>query len=122
MQQEFLLTRSNYYNQNFNTAIFFDPFRIYFNNALEAAALDLYYNVQKRFESQMKQNSCFYILIYPDVELFEASFGSSSEPIVLAQEGSDYIIGIKDIASLSADYQEVIKVLKDTLVSNASNA
>ena len=45
MQQEFLLTRSNYYSQFFNTAIFFDPYRIYFNSAFESAALNLYYEI-----------------------------------------------------------------------------
>jgi hypothetical protein len=122
MQQEFLLTRSNYYNQNFNTAIFFDPFRIYFNNSLESAALDLYYHVQKHFEGKSLDGACCYILIYPDIQLFEASFGESSEPVLLAKEGEDFIIGVKSISDLSSGYSEVIEVLEGALRNNASNA
>lgn len=121
MHQEFLLTRSNYYNQNFNTAIFFDPFRIYFNNTLESAALDLYYHVQKKFDGLKSHGPCFYILIYPDDQLFESSFGSSAEPIQTAQEGDDFIVGIKSISNLSSDYKEVLQVL-ETLRKSSSNA
>lgn len=121
MHQEFLLTRSNYYNQNFNTAIFFDPFRIYFNNNLESAALDLYYHIHTKFDGQKSQGPCYYILIYPDAQLFESSFGSTAEPIQTAQEGDDFIIGIKNISELSADYKEVIQAL-ETLRKSTSNA
>jgi hypothetical protein len=122
MQHEFLLTRSNYYNQNFNTAIFFDPFRIYFNNVLESAALDLYYHVQKHFEGKTPAGSSCYILIYPDVELFEASFGATSEPVLVAREGTDFIIGVKSITDLASDYEEVIDVLEEALSTRISNA
>jgi hypothetical protein len=110
MHQEFLLTRSNYYSQFFNTAIFFDPFRIYFNSAFESAALSLYYNIQQKLKSNSSSDSCYYVLLYSDMALFEKSFGKTDENVVVAKEGNDYIVGIKSTTELN-DFSEVIKAL-----------
>lgn len=88
MQQEFLLTRSNYYSQFFNTAIFFDPFRIYFNSAFENLALEIYYNVQNHYREKTLHRASFYILLYPDTALFEKSFGATAENVVVADRKS----------------------------------
>jgi len=120
MQQEFLLTRSNYYSQFFNTAIFFDPFRIYFNSSYESVALDLYYNIQKQFTGRHLADSCFYILMYPDAGLFEKSFGSQSEDIVVAREGKDFIIGLKS-AEQFEKHSEIIQVIREKIAAEANN-
>lgn len=96
MQQEFLLTRSNYYSQFFNTAIFFDPFRIYFNSAFENLALEIYYNVQNYYREKTLPRASFYILLYPETGLFEKSFGTTTDNVVIAREGSDLIVGVKN--------------------------
>lgn len=109
--QEFLLTKSNYYSQLFNTAIFFDPFRIYFNNSFESVALDLYYHVQKHFTG--KANSSvrhFYILMYPDVEQFNKSFEKAHDQVTVVHEGHDIIIGIKNAETLS-DFTSVLHTI-----------
>lgn len=115
MQNEFLLTRSNYYSQFFNTAIFFDPYRIYFNGAFESAALNLYYHVQKRFTEKVSTDSHFYILLYSDVALFEKSFGITSETVVTAQEGNDFIVGVKCVGADDAPTDRVVKALATIL-------
>jgi len=120
MHQEFLLTRSNYYSQFFNTAIFFDPFRIYFNSAFESVALDLYYNIQQNFKEKSSSNACFYILMYPDSGLFEKSFGTTSEDIVLAKEGSDYIVGLKNSAQFEK-HQDIIRAIREKMAESVNN-
>lgn len=110
MQQEFLLTRSNYYSQFFNTAIFFDPYRIYFNNSFESSALNLYYHVQKKFSGRLSTDSHFYILMYSDHVLFERNFGSTTEDVKIVKEGNDFIIGIRCFQD-QEDHSSVLKIL-----------
>ncbi len=115
MQNEFLLTRSNYYSQFFNTAIFFDPYRIYFNSTFESAALNLYYHVQKRFAGKISTDSHFYILLYSEVALFEKSFGATNETVVATQEGNDFIIGVKCVGTEDTFTDPVLKALATIL-------
>jgi hypothetical protein len=110
MQQEFLLTRSNYYSQFFNTAIFFDPFRIYFNSAFENLALEIYYNVQNYYKDKTLPRSSFYILLYPDTGLFEKSFGHTDGNVLISREGTDLIIGVKNPAAHNA-FHEIVAAL-----------
>ena len=114
MQQEFLLTRSNYYSHFFNTAIFFDPYRIYFNSAFESAALNLYYQVQQKFTATLSTDSNFYILMYSDISLFERNFGATTKDVVVVKEGNDFIIGVK-CATPMEDFAEVISALATIL-------
>jgi hypothetical protein len=114
MQQEFLLTRSNYYSHFFNTAIFFDPYRIYFNSAFESAALNLYYQVQKKFTATLSTDSNFYILMYSDLALFERNFGTQTSDVAVVKEGNDFIIGVKCAAPMD-NFDEVIKALSTIL-------
>lgn len=116
MQQEFLLTRSNYYSQFFNTAIFFDPFRIYFNSAFENLALEIYYNVQNYYRDKTLPRASFYILLYPDTGLFEKSFGSTNDNVLVAREGSDLIIGVKNPSAHNA-FHEIVAAL-DRAIAN----
>ena len=120
MHQEFLLTRSNYYSQFFNTAIFFDPFRIYFNSAFESVALELYYAIQQNLAETYPAQTCFYILMYPDAGLFEKSFGASSEDIVIAKEGNDYVVGLKNAAQFDK-HAAIIEAIRARLAENANN-
>lgn len=120
MQQEFLLTKSSYYSQLFNTAIFFDPFRIYFNNSFESAALDLYYHVQKKFSGiQSSSVRNFYILMYPDPAQFDKSFSCSQDHVTVVNEGKDIIIGIRNPESMD-DYSPVIQAIELASVSTLS--
>jgi hypothetical protein len=114
MQNEFLLTRSNYYSQFFNTAIFFDPYRIYFNSSYESAALNLYYYVQKKFTAKVSTDSNFYILMYSEPNLFEKSFGQTKESVVVVKEGNDFIIGVQCHAD-DENHDNVIKALASIL-------
>ncbi|MBY0386163.1 hypothetical protein K2X05_13475 [bacterium] len=114
MQQEFLLTRSNYYSQFFNTAIFFDPYRIYFNSAFESAALNLYYEIQKKFTKKLSTDSNFYILMYSDLALFERNFGATKEEVVVAKEGNDFIVGLKCQGEIK-NFDQVLKELSTIL-------
>lgn len=111
MQQEFLLTRSSYYSQYFNTAIFFEPFRIYFNNSFESVALELYYQVQNHFKQTRPVKPNIYILMYGDQDLFKKNFGENGGEVVVAKEEDDYIIGIKASENLSC-YSELIKAIE----------
>lgn len=117
MQQEFLLTRSNYYSQFFNTAIFFDPFRIYFNSAFENLALEIYYNVQNYYREKTLPRSSFYILLYPDTGLFEKSFGANNkENVIVAREANDLIIGVKNPTAHNA-FHEIVAAI-DLAIAN----
>ncbi len=120
MHHEFLLTRSNYYSPFFNTAIFFDPFRIYFNSAFESVALDLYYNIQQNFKEKADASACFYVLMYPDSGLFEKSFGPSSEDIVIVKEGNDYIVGLKNSAQFEK-HAEIVLAIKEKMAESITN-
>jgi hypothetical protein len=114
MQQEFLLTRSNYYSQFFNTAIFFDPYRIYFNSAFESIALNLYYLVQQKFAAKLSTDSNFYILMYSEHSLFERNFGTNTSDVVVVKEGNDFIVGVKCSAKME-DFEEVLTALSSIL-------
>lgn len=121
MQQEFLLTKSSYYSQLFNTAIFFDPFRIYFNNAFESVALDLYYHIQKHFSGAHGTSiRNFYILMYPDSTQFDKSFERTQDKVTVVKEGQDIIIGIKDPETMS-DYKSVIQAIELASINTLSS-
>lgn len=110
MQPEFLLTRSSYYDQYLNTAIFFEPFRIYFNNGQESLALEAYYKLQNAFPSPKEGFANVFILIYGDETKFEKSFGQCSEPLMIVQEGADYIVGVR-ANKMEQAYQDLEKFI-----------
>ncbi|MBY0313993.1 MAG: hypothetical protein K2Q26_00610 [Bdellovibrionales bacterium] len=110
--QEFLLTQSSYYSHLFNTAIFFDPFRIYFNNSFESVALDLYYHVQKHFAGKINSPvRHYYILMYPDASQYTQSFARANDQVTVVHEGHDIIIGIRNAETLS-DFQSVLHAIE----------
>ena len=85
-----------------------------------AVALDLYYNIQQNFKEKSSSNACFYILMYPDSGLFEKSFGTTSEDIVIAQEGRDYIVGLKNSAQFEK-HQDIIRAIREKMSEAANN-
>lgn len=120
MQNEFLITKSTYYNQLFNTAIFFDPFRIYFNHSMESSALELYYYIQKHFGSKYDgAHRNYYILIYPDVGHFKKSFGETEQSVLVVHEPHDLIIGIAEPKILSTP-QLIIEAIEGASNKNFS--
>jgi hypothetical protein len=81
------ITHSKYYSPALNAAIFDGPVKIYFSQAQEAAALRLYFEMNKKIESLSKvdNNSAqIYVMIYPTSENFYNSFDKS---VAIEQEG-----------------------------------
>lgn len=80
----FLSTR--FYSPAFNTALFDGPFRIYFSQNYESAALKIYHLLQsnhielwtryKRWADQTKKHA--FILVYPTAQDVQAAFQLSS--------------------------------------------
>ena len=63
---------------------------------------------------------CFYILMYPDSALFEKSFGATAEDIVIAREGTDFIVGLKNSAQFEK-HEEIVLAIKEKMAEAITN-
>ncbi len=115
------VTQSKYFSPAFNAAIFDGPIRIYFAQYQESQALKLYFHLQERFQSLRKnarglfrdRTRNIFVMLYPTVEMFDASFGGqrdapvtaasveagagawSAKNFVRAMMGEDFVIGVR---------------------------
>lgn len=119
MPESNLLSQSQFYNPVFDAAIFDGPFRIYFSQNQESAALRLYFRLQNSMKEkyqEFKQNykpegKNIFIMMYPDAESFEKSFGlpktSLKGPYTIeARVGGDPLLGV--YGSLDEEGGEVV--------------
>jgi hypothetical protein len=114
----FLSTR--FYSSAFNTALFDGPFRIYFSQSYESAALKIYHLLQsdhnqlwteyKRWADQTKRHA--FILVYPtakDVKLAFASSDLKNHPVCQTWDDG-FIIGFEN-PETDADFQKYFEKL-----------
>ena len=112
MDSEFLLTRTKYYSSHFNTAIFADPLRIYFNNAIESQALEIYYLLSEKDFKFIQEN--LFVLLYDSDSIYAKKFQQANSAATLVKEDEGYIVGVV-LGESSADIcksieQELIKI------------
>lgn len=96
------LTQSRFYSPAFNAAIFDGPFRIYFTQIQESAALKLYFRLQEQLKiedtpikEQLKvQGTAIFLMVYPSDETFQNAF-AGADPIVKDRLGGDLVLGVK---------------------------
>lgn len=87
----FMTTR--FYSPVFNTALFDGPFRIYFSQAYESAALKIYHLLQTEHQElwqRLKQWSLVtkdhvFLIIYPDQKDFQMVFQDDSKVVHLQE-------------------------------------
>lgn len=113
----FLSTR--YYSSAFNTALFDGPFRIYFSQSYESAALKIYHLLQsdhlelwtsyKRWTDQTKKHA--FILVYPTQKDLAVAFKKTEqkkdlnvEPI--CQSWEDGVLVGLDNPQTDADFEK----------------
>ena len=97
------LTQSPYYSLAFNSAIFDGPVRIYFAQHQEAAALQIYFYLQKMIENwtllkpsfSRYDGSQLFILLYPSPENFNELFPNAKSFFELKPFASDFILGLE---------------------------
>ena len=94
------ITKSKYFSQDFNAAIFSDPIRIYFSNSHEAQALELYFKLQSRknqwekfLRARGSDNYC-YILLYGHQDQLVSRFNVPEKYFETGEMGEDFILGI----------------------------
>lgn len=121
------ITQSRYYSPALNAAIFDGPIKIYFSQAQEAAALRLYFEMNKKIESltNLDENTKnVYVMIYPTSENFYHSFDKS---LFVEEEGQlllahdqweeSHIIGVRgpiESENLDNIYLKVKNLLSDS--------
>jgi hypothetical protein len=109
----FLSTR--FYSPAFNTALFDGPFRIYFSQSYESAALKIYHLLQsnhielwtsyKRWAEQTKKHT--FILVYPTATDVQIAFEASdlvNHPICQIWEDG-YVVGFENPLN-EADFEK----------------
>lgn len=112
----FLSTR--FYSPVFNTALFDGPFRIYFSQSYESAALKIYHLLQtnhldlwtayKRWTEQTKKHA--FVLVYPthqDVQIAFDTSDSNKQPICQAWEDG-FVLGFEN-PETDADFDRCFK-------------
>lgn len=89
--------RSSYFRSEFDTAIFSDPLRFYFNQNNEPDALLLYFRMQKYLKVRLKsQEHCrghLLVLLYSDAESFRKSFGDNVK-VGVRKLNDDFVMGL----------------------------
>ena len=104
------LTQSKFYSPAFNAAIFDGPIRIYFAQYQENLALQIYFQIQKKFKMIMENTKNLYVqkgksifvMLYPTSESFYMSFDKShrkspSEDFLVVEDrlGDDMVLGVR---------------------------
>ena len=102
-----LLTQSKFYSPVFNAAIFDGPIKIYFSQAQEGIALQLYFELQRKIneiqlDSLESSDRNIFVMLYPNSESFYHSFDKSlcsenndNDLIVEDSLGEDPVIGVR---------------------------
>lgn len=113
----FLSTR--FYSSAFNTALFDGPFRIYFSQSYESAALKIYHLLQsdhlelwtsyKRWTEQTKKHA--FILMYPTQKELSAAFKKSDSKVdfkiePICQPWEDGVLVGLDNPQTDADFEK----------------
>lgn len=94
------LTDSEYFDPSFNTAIFADPFRIYFSSSYEAFALEVYHHLFTQFEKKLPegaidQDDLIFFMLYTDAKKFASVFKSDiSTEFEFAKFNNNWVVGI----------------------------
>jgi|GEM_PF-6075476 len=120
---ESFITKSKYFNENFNTAIFSDPIRIYFSQEHESHALEIYSHMQSRknqwekFLNKKAGGKYCYIMLYADGRHFNECFQGDESPYAPGSFGDDFVMGVN--GPLSSDsLTQFLKTL-DSAVSES---
>jgi len=116
------LTQSKYYSPVFNAAVFDGPIRIYFAQHQEAQALQVYFRLQQylketytTFRKTFKQHGqTVFLMLYPNVEAFDESFGMCKGNVRSERLGDDYVLGVKGLLE-DGQYNEVFESVQAIL-------
>lgn len=127
------LTQSRFYSPAFNAAIFDGPIRIYFAQAQESAALEVYFKLQKQLsdiyekakENFKKSGKNVFIMLYPSDETFSNSFVDykGTDAVVLEQLGEDIVLGVRGPVGdleFSSIQEGIFKILNSWLIPEPS--
>ena len=124
----FLSTR--FYSPVFNTALFDGPFRIYFSQSYESAALKIYHLLQtnhaelwikyKRWADQTKKHA--FIVIYPTEKDVKIAFDKTdSKNFPICQKTDDgYILGFNN-PTTDLDFEKYFLALVSELEKISGN-
>lgn len=127
------ITQTQFYSPVFNAAIFDGPLRLYFAQASEPEALRVYFDLQDDLESWSseakslfkKSGRVLFVMLYPDRESFEASFGDQSSLICHARLGQDEVLGIcgpldeEDHVQIQKQLQKLVQAMRDVFEARA---
>ena len=121
---ENFITKSKYFNENFNTAIFSDPIRIYFAEEHESQALEMYTHLQQRREEcesfirQKGDGQYCYFMIYSSAEDYKKHFasGESAHPV---EFGNDFVFALPGPPESEAGLQSFLKQVDQSFSATA---
>lgn len=102
------ITQSSYFTAAFNGAIFDGPLRLYFAQAQEGLALNLYFELRSQMGELAEprpgrvSRPNLFVMIYPTEEHFDLCFGPPASPMSGAQAttanpspfGQDLVLGL----------------------------
>lgn len=119
-----VVTQSKYFTPAFNTAIFDGAVRIYFSQAQEEQALQLYFAMQARWkEKESKQLQAplqgggnVFVMLYPNQEIYSACFDAQKE-FSCEQIGSDFVIGV-EVEKMPTLQEQLFSQVEQLLESN----
>jgi hypothetical protein len=132
------ITQSSYFTAAFNGAIFDGPLRLYFAQAQEGLALNLYFELRAQMGELAEprpgrvSRPNLFVMIYPTEEHFDLCFGPPASRVIGAQAapanpaafGQDLVLGMmasdleSDLATHVARAANVLRLL----VSRAAEA
>ncbi len=111
--------RSPYFRSEFDTAIFSDPLRFYFNQSNEPDALLLYFRMQKYLKARLKCQENFshhlFVLLYSESASFRKSFGEDVK-VGVQRLNNDFVMGL--CGPLAEDWFPSIIECVDEIVEN----
>ncbi len=94
---ETAIYQSSCFSSEFDTAIFSDPLRFYFNHNNEPDALLLYFRMQNylkaRLQSQENFSGRLFFCLYSEWEVFRKSFGGDVK-IGVHKLNNDFVVGL----------------------------
>lgn len=99
------LTESKFFVTDFNTAIFADPFRIYFCNSHEAFALQVYHHLVTQFEKRIPEGAIdrddlIFFMLYSDGDQFAQIFDSDkTNQVEFAKFNNNWVVGINGLVN-----------------------
>lgn len=119
------LMKSKFFAPSFDCAIYDDYLRIYYPQAVEERALEIYMKLQRYFSATERARGFFtrvhrslLIFVYGSAENFKTAFPNRAGDVAIERLQNEVILGIRDVTAPDA-FEKVVQAINQLVKQNS---